>query len=50
VICTANKLLSDGRCGKSIRRTTRPLSIDRTLKVDREKIKGKLRDLRDELL
>ncbi len=50
VVCTANKLLSNGRCGKSLRRTTRPLSIDQTTKIEREKIKGKLKDMRDELL
>lgn len=50
VICTANKLLSNGRCGRAVRRVTRPLSIEADQMPLRVRVKGKLKELEDELL
>jgi hypothetical protein len=49
-ICTANKLLSNGRCGKDLRRVTRPLSIEAEQSPVKIKVKGRLKDLEDELI
>lgn len=48
-VCVANKLLPDGLCGRTLRRKTRPISIEKPPDLDRDKLKGKLRDLGDEL-
>lgn len=50
VICVANKLLPDGRCGREIKRITRPLRIEEKMDIDKSRIRGKLKEIRDELL
>ncbi|MFQ5710293.1 MAG: hypothetical protein ACE5GD_00795 [Candidatus Geothermarchaeales archaeon] len=48
-VCVAKKVLPNGVCGRTLRRKTRPISIEEGLKLDKEVIKGKLRNLEDEI-
>lgn len=50
VICLANKYLPGGICGREIKRITRPIKFKEEIKLSKDRIRGKLREFRDEFL
>ena len=50
VICLANKYLPGGVCGKEIRRITRPIEFKEEALISKDRIRGKLKEFKDEFL
>ena len=52
VICVLNKYLPGGICGKEIKRVTRPAKAKayEELKVSKDRIRGKLKEFKEEFL
>ncbi|RLG60357.1 hypothetical protein DRN86_02740 [Candidatus Geothermarchaeota archaeon] len=50
VICIVNKYLPGGICGKAIKRVTKPIRFSEGIEISKDRIKGKLKDFRDEFL